>query len=107
MRALFNDVSKSATVETKKKGVNHINTEGDLGILNKMKKSNGKVFHLKKKHWVPLEKGDGRENGVYYNARVMTNISNYVGAVYVLQLLQDISKSAFNKVFHGKGSVAS
>ena len=56
LRALFN-VSISAAIEMKKKGVNHTNTEGVLGILNKMKEANGNVFHLEKKHWVALEKG--------------------------------------------------
>ena len=42
LRALSN-VCKSAAEETKEKGVDHKNTEGMLGILNKMKKTNKKV----------------------------------------------------------------
>ena len=33
--------------------------------------------------------------------------SNYEGATHILQLLQDMSQSAFDEVFHGKGSAAS
>ena len=33
--------------------------------------------------------------------------SNYEEATHILQLLQDMSKSAFDEVFHGKGSAAS
>ena len=49
LRALSN-VCKSAAEETKEKGVDHKNTEGMLGILNKIKKANKKVFHLEKQY---------------------------------------------------------
>ena len=35
------------------------------------------------------------------------NLSNDEGASHILQLLQDMSQSAFDEVFRGKGSVAS
>ena len=98
---------QSAAEETKEKGFDHKITEGVLGILNKVKKANGKVFHIEKQHWVALEKVDGRENTVYYDDMVMMNLSNYEGASHILQLLQDMSQSAFDEVFHGKGSAAS
>ena len=52
-----------------------------------------------------MEKGGGRENAVYYDNKVMMNLNNYEGAAHILQLLQDMSKSAFDGVFHGKGRV--
>ena len=49
-----------------------------------MKKANGKVFHIEKQHWIALEKVDGTENAVYYDDRVMMNLSNYEGATHIL-----------------------
>jgi hypothetical protein len=59
----------------------------------------GKVFHIRKEHWVALRKVPGSGKGIYFDDMVTMEVNNYKGALAVLELSEGMAESAYNAVF--------
>ena len=104
LRALWN-VCPLAAKEVKDRDIHYTEKEEIHGVLkNHEDERTGEVFFIQKKHRVALEKGDGEKNAWFYDDAVRLEISNYDGALAVLQLAQDMSQKGYEKNMHGKAT---
>ena len=66
-RALSN-VSKEACSETISLGIRHEESKKVLGVSKKyVDGADGKIFHLRKQHWVALERISGTDKAIYFD----------------------------------------
>ena len=102
LRALSN-VCGAAAKEVHEAKIGHRETDRIHEVLEKHDgAATGKVFHINKRHWVALERGNGEKNAMYYDDAVMLEIDNFEGAAAALQLAQDMTTAAYDKLMHGK-----
>ena len=65
--------------------------------------ANGEVFHVRKGHWVALQRGDDvKENPMFFDDKVRLEVNNYEGASTALQLVEDMSAMDFENVLCSK-----
>ena len=100
-RALSN-VNIVAAAEACTLGITHDEPEKVFAVLSKYEDgTNGKVFHLRKKHWVALQRVPDSGAGFYYDDTVLVKVCSYSGAANFLKLVQDMTQPEYRKVFHG------
>jgi hypothetical protein len=103
LRALFN-VCKLAAEEAHDDKVKHKETDRVHSILKRHRRvANGEVFHVRKGHWVALQRGDDvKENPMFFDDKVRLEVNNYEGASTALQLVEDMSAMDFENVLRSK-----
>ena len=80
--------------------IKHDQTERVLEVLKKhIDGINGKIFHLRKTHWVALVKVLGSDEAIYFDDMVMIYMKNYEGSLAVLNMLETMSSQEYSKVF--------
>ena len=105
-RALFN-VSKEACTEAINLGIRHEESEKVLGVLKKyVDGADGKIFHLRKQHWVALERISGTDKAIYFDDMIMMYMENYEGSVAALNIVQEMSPAQYDTVFYGSNKLA-
>ena len=105
-RALFN-VSKEACTEAINLGIRHEESEKVLGVLKKyVDGADGKIFHLRKQHWVALERISGTDKAIYFDDMIMMYMENYEGSVATLNIVQEMSPAQYDTVFYGSNKLA-
>jgi len=105
-RALFN-VSKEACTEAINLGIRHEESEKVLGVLKKyVDGADGKIFHLRKLHWVALERISGTDKAIYFDDMIMMYMENYEGSVATLNIVQEMSPAQYDTVFSGSNKLA-
>ena len=99
LRALSN-VNTQAAAEVHRLGVGHRETDRVLDVFKKYQdRSNGKIFHIRKQHWVAVQKCPESDGGVFYDEMVLMGITDYESAIVSLELLQNLSALDYGKVF--------
>ena len=78
-----------------------------LGVLKKYEDgADGKIFHLRKQHWVALQRISGTDKAIYFDDMIMMYMENYEGSVAALNIVQEMSPAEYDNVFHGSNKFA-
>ena len=101
-RALSN-VNTRAAAEAFSLSITHGETKAVFAVLKKYEDgSNGKIFHLRKKHWVALQKVPGSDAAIFYDDMVLMAVGNYNAAATCLKVVETLSAGEYSRVFRGK-----
>ena len=102
-RCHIRDVCEDAAKKTCDSSIKHTQTQKVHQLLGKYSDvAIGRVFHIRKQHWVALaRKGEG-EDAIYYDDSVYLEVNNYEGASAALTLAQDMSDTNFERLMTGK-----
>ena len=87
LRALSN-VNIRAAAEAFSLGIVHGETDKVLDVSKKYEDgSTGKIFHVRKQHWVALQRFPGSDAAVFYDDLVLMRINSYDSTTTLLKLL--------------------
>ena len=80
------------------------NATNEVRAVAKKYEEHGRVFHIREEHWVALRKVPGSSEGIYVDDMVRMEVSNYKGALAVLEVLESMKENVYDAVFGTGGT---
>ena len=97
LRALHN-VHEEAAVTASVANIKH-DVANKVHAVAKSYEEHGRVFHIRKEHWVALRKVPCSDEAIYSDDMTRMKVNNYKGALAVLEVLESITEQDYDYVF--------